>query len=138
MNAMMTIFLSPQEMKVGRLKAEGLKDKEISAKLEISVLTVRTYLKSIYLKMGVDNGAKLANKFRAANVVVYKARNPNPKSRARLALTSAVHSGKIKRRPCEVCGDPKSHGHHEDYSKPLEVKWLCRNHHQEIHNRDKK
>jgi len=41
----------------------------------------------------------------------------------------AVQKDKIKKLPCEVCGDLKSEGHHENYDKPLQVKWLCRTHH---------
>ena len=44
---------------------------------------------------------------------------------ARSKLRDAVKRGKIIRMPCEVCGEARSHGHHEDYSKPLEVRWLC-------------
>lgn len=47
----------------------------------------------------------------------------------------AVRSGRIKRLPCEVCGEPKTHGHHKDYSKPLEVNWLCSTHHGELHRK---
>lgn len=28
--------------------------------------------------------------------------------------------------PCRVCGEMKAEMHHEDYSKPREVVWLCR------------
>ena len=52
--------------------------------------------------------------------------------RAREKLSYAVKSGKIQRGVC-ACGDPNTHAHHEDYSKPLEVIWLCRKHHMEIH-----
>lgn len=40
----------------------------------------------------------------------------------------------LRRGPCEVCGAEKTDGHHDDYSKPLDVRWLCRLHHMEIHH----
>jgi len=33
---------------------------------------------------------------------------------------------------CEVCGKSKTQGHHEDYSEPLIVNWLCPKHHSEF------
>lgn len=47
------------------------------------------------------------------------------KIRARVNLQAAVRRGDLVRKPCEKCGNPKSHGHHENYFKPLEVRWLC-------------
>jgi hypothetical protein len=44
-----------------------------------------------------------------------------------------LRRGKIERKPCEVCGDEKAQMHHEDYSKPLDVRWFCRKHHLELH-----
>jgi hypothetical protein len=41
--------------------------------------------------------------------------------------------GKLTKKPCEVCGSELVEMHHEDYSKPLEVRWLCRKHHLELH-----
>ena len=55
------------------------------------------------------------------------------KYRARYLMSNAIRDGRLKRLPCEKCGDPKSHGHHYDYSKPLDVQWLCGDHHKEIH-----
>lgn len=52
---------------------------------------------------------------------------------ARKKLHYAIKLGKIKRKPCSVCGNPKSHGHHKNYDKPLEVIWLCAIHHQLVH-----
>lgn len=53
-----------------------------------------------------------------------KAANPD-KFRARDAVNNALRDGRLKKLPCQVCGNPKSEAHHADYSKPLEVKWLC-------------
>jgi formylmethanofuran dehydrogenase subunit E len=40
---------------------------------------------------------------------------------------------KLARLACEVCGDKKAEAHHDDYSKPLDVRWLCTTHHAEWH-----
>ena len=48
---------------------------------------------------------------------------------------NAIKAGKIVRQPCAVCGVEKVHGHHEDYTKPLEVDWLCSKHHMERHRK---
>ncbi len=40
--------------------------------------------------------------------------------------------GKLKRKGCEKCGS-KAQMHHADYSKPLQVRWLCRKHHMGHH-----
>lgn len=65
---------------------------------------------------------------------VYRAINPE-KTRARAVFGKRVQRGTIVRQPCEVCGDPKSHGHHDDYSKPFDVVWLCSRHHGERHRK---
>ncbi len=54
---------------------------------------------------------------------------------ARLAVRVAVNTGKlIKPDACIVCGSGKDlEGHHEDYTKPLEVAWLCRDCHASYH-----
>jgi hypothetical protein len=51
------------------------------------------------------------------------------KRKASQAITNAVAAGKIVRGPCEVCGVAGGQGHHDDYDKPLEVRWLCPTHH---------
>lgn len=53
--------------------------------------------------------------------------------RAWNAVTGALASGALVREPCEVCAGPKSEAHHEDYAKPLTVRWLCRRHHVDRH-----
>lgn len=40
-----------------------------------------------------------------------------------------------EQQPCVVPGCiRKADRHHPDYSKPTEIKWLCREHHQQIHS----
>ena len=42
----------------------------------------------------------------------------------------ALRTGKLVRGSCLICGTKeKIHGHHEDYSAPLDVIWLCYRHH---------
>jgi ribosomal protein S27AE len=58
--------------------------------------------------------------------------NPE-KKRVHSIVAKAVRSGKLIRQPCEICGDQIVHAHHDDYSKPLEVRWLCPSHHSQHH-----
>ncbi len=49
------------------------------------------------------------------------------------AVHNALKSKKLVKQPCDICRDTKVHGHHEDYSKPLQVIWLCSIHHRQRH-----
>jgi hypothetical protein len=52
-------------------------------------------------------------------------RNPL-KKRAHIITTNAIHAGKlIKPSHCEQCDTVRVEAHHDDYSKPLEIRWLC-------------
>lgn len=65
--------------------------------------------------------------------LIDKARHPE-KHKARDAVKRAKKSGKLIPQPCFICGETKVHAHHEDYSKPLDVKWMCvKCHHAEHH-----
>ena len=53
--------------------------------------------------------------------------------RAHWTVANALLNGTLAKSPCEVCGAINVDGHHDDYSKPLDVRWLCRTHHNEHH-----
>ena len=59
-------------------------------------------------------------------------RNPEKRS-AHIKVGNAISSGKLIKGVCEVCGSSNVHAHHDDYSKPLDVRWLCTEHHSAEH-----
>lgn len=63
-----------------------------------------------------------------ANKRAYYARYPEKRA-AKNAVYYALKRGTLARLPCEMCGNPQSQAHHDDYSRKLEVRWLCRAHH---------
>jgi hypothetical protein len=62
----------------------------------------------------------------------YVERNP-VKQRAHYLCGNAIRDGRLRRQPCEVCGNESVQAHHDDYGKPLDVRWLCTTHHAEWH-----
>lgn len=68
----------------------------------------------------------------------WRKRNPmsadqRRKDNARSYANVYFRRGKIEKKPCKVCGSEQSQMHHHDYSKPLEVEWLCRPCHLQEH-----
>lgn len=62
----------------------------------------------------------------------YRDKNPL-KIKAHLLLNRAISKGEVIKKPCCVCGNSKAYGHHTDYHKPLDVMWLCGEHHRAWH-----
>jgi len=70
---------------------------------------------------------------RLPNLKIQEWNHPE-KSLAYDAVYYAKQTGRLEAQPCEVCGETKNvHAHHDDYSKPLEVRWLCPKHHRALH-----
>lgn len=69
----------------------------------------------------------------------YKSKIKDPSYRfkkyVRTFTYRAIRDGVLIRKPCEVCGAKKVDAHHDDYERPLSVRWLCRRHHNQ-HHRD--
>ena len=54
------------------------------------------------------------------------------RKQAQSLLRSAVLKGDVMPMACWCCGN-KAEAHHPDYSKPLDVVWLCSSHHKQAH-----
>lgn len=63
----------------------------------------------------------------------YRERHPEARQ-AQIAVSVARRSGRLIPGPCADCGSADNiHAHHEDYSKPLDVVWLCASCHRVRH-----
>lgn len=61
----------------------------------------------------------------------WREQHPHRRS-AQSALGAALKAGRIMKQPCLICGS-KAEAHHPDYSTPLDVVWLCSQHHKQAH-----
>ena len=90
-----------------------------------------------------DRNRPNADERRIDNLRRYRERTSTPAGRARewerkkkylnsdkkacnTIVGNAIRGGKLVKEPCERCNSEDSvHAHHEDYTKPMEVIWLC-------------
>jgi len=76
-----------------------------------------------------DRGNRQDRQYRAE----YRAKYPN-KYKAHTIVNNAVRDEKLFPAPCEVCFITRGvHAHHDDYLKPLNIRWLCAVHHSQWH-----
>ena len=76
-------------------------------------------------------------KRRVAHSRAWDKRNPE-RTRAGVIARRACKMGILKKQPCFICGSRKKvEKHHDDYSKPLDVTWLCRPCHRLLDRRPK-
>lgn len=62
-------------------------------------------------------------------------RKQNPEAyKAQTAVSNAVRDGRLFKEPCMFCGTTENiHAHHNSYSRPLDVVWLCAKCHHRMH-----
>lgn len=110
---------TPEEFQI------GIRGKPASPCLKCRAIRLRNY---------VATGRRPQRKTSYATVKAWSRRNPEKVS-AHNAVQHGLRTGKLTRKPCEACGDPKSQAHHADYSKKLDVKWLCAQCHKKEHRK---
>ena len=130
-------------------------NQDLCATLGRSWEAVKNHARSLHVKMPKEEVAKrLSKALKGADI--YGEKNNNWKGGrskdrsyydtlqilryperviARQKVQIAKKSGKLIQRACAVCGEAKTEAHHEDYSKPLEVVWLCSKCHREVHKK---
>lgn len=67
----------------------------------------------------------------------FRERHPEQVRAYRIVFV-AVRNGSLKRKSCVECGKKKTEAHHRDYTKPLDVMWLCKQHHIEYDRKRRK
>ena len=68
----------------------------------------------------------------------YDPEEDSRRAAARRAVRKAITQGELHRGSCEHADGSCSTrvtAHHDDYDRPLEVRWLCDRHHQLLHRR---
>lgn len=68
--------------------------------------------------------ASINNEKRSISVKKWNDNNPE-KREAYNAVYLALYHGNLVKQPCESCGAISAQAHHDDYSRPLDVRWLC-------------
>ena len=71
-----------------------------------------------------------------AQMYEYDKSRDRVKVKCRMTVREAIQRGKISRGDCVKCGKPQAQAHHEDYTKPFEIVWLCSTCHAEHHWRN--
>lgn len=82
------------------------------------------YLK-VWRKLNKDKNKQYQSDYRIKNKL---------KTKARQEVHLAIKSGKLIKKECS-CGKKRVEAHHEYYSKPLDIIWLCRSCHIKKHTR---
>jgi hypothetical protein len=99
----------------------------------------RLRYKNNVLAMAIYDRQRQQTQERRNKKLVYQQtrRKNNPeKHKANQQVRHALRRGTIKKQPCAVCGSEKVQAHHKDYSKPLDVMWLCFPHHLKEHGKE--
>jgi len=92
-----------------------------SERIRIYHLNNRDKIKKYYKDVTKNNRSRESErKFNAR----WRDKNKH-KMKAHKILRNALISNELDKEVCKICGKNETIAHHDDYSKPLEVDWLC-------------
>lgn len=95
--------------------------------------------KAIFCSLTCANRQRATFHHNEFSVLGYKERMEkdvvfSAQKKAHRMVKKAIEIGSILKKPCEKCGSShKVNAHHDDYRKPLDVRWLCPKHHRQWH-----
>lgn len=101
-------------------KCKTCNKKDVSTHREKNIIKIRAYDR--------ERGGRQDKEY----LREYRARFPN-KAKAHRMVNYHKRVGNLTESPCEICLDKNVVGHHDDYLKPLNVRWLCQAHHKQWH-----
>lgn len=111
---------------------------ELKLVLNDTRMTVKNGLTHYYYCRACDSVRKIkynqSHKNKVYSLINESHKRNRVKHYARCAVYKALKTNKITKQDC-VCGDKNTQAHHEDYSKPLQIIWLCKNCHENLHKK---
>jgi hypothetical protein len=122
-------FYKHKAMADGHLnKCKECTKNDVAIHRESNIEAIRQYDRDrAKLPHRVENNTKRTKEYRELNPEKYSAHGK---------VARAVRAGAIEVQPCAICGTFKRvEKHHPDYSKPLDVVFLCSVHHHAVHHK---
>jgi hypothetical protein len=117
-----------------KTKEEKLKQERIYSKRwrEKNSEKVLATSRANYWKMKIENPEKLKDIFRKQNAK--QKLKPYFKEIQKIRMKTCRMAKRRKvYKPCEICNSYKTEIHHQDYSNPYDIIWLCHKHHIQLH-----
>ena len=122
-------FYKHNQMKDGHLnKCKECTKSDVSIHRAMNIDKIREYdrLRG-YLPHRVKNNIERTKIYRSEKPEAYKSHT---------TVNNAINRGRLTKKPCAVCGSTERvEAHHEDYSRPLDVIFLCSVHHHAVHHK---
>jgi len=87
-----------------------------------------------YRKSHVKNIPSFLSKWKLRKLKSAKDPLIEVRKKARRITNNLIKSGKLRKGSCVVCKSSEVLAHHEDYSRPDDIIWICENHHKLYHN----
>ena len=109
------------------------KASEMSKKSDMDVYRAKARAKYERLKVAINEKRRARYIDKNGSRELLTPDDVKVRARARTTARRAVKAGLLIKTPCHVCGSEESEIHHPDYDHPLNVVWLCKQHHLEVH-----